>query len=113
MNIKIELGKIERKSVKELLSKMGSSYKDLSVQVAYKEGYNAAKDEDNTALLTLVKRVEEEMKEKIESMKASKEEIKASKEAHEYGEVSMMEIKNETLDDVRSHLDEMLQTGSK
>lgn len=30
----------ERKSVEELKEKMGSAYNDLSVQVAYKEGYN-------------------------------------------------------------------------
>lgn len=30
------------KSVEELLPIMGPAYKDLSVQVAYKEGYNAA-----------------------------------------------------------------------
>lgn len=30
----------EEKSVDELLETMGSAYKDLSVQVAYKEGYN-------------------------------------------------------------------------
>ena len=33
---------IETKSVEELLPIMGDAYKDLSVQVAFKEGYNAA-----------------------------------------------------------------------
>jgi hypothetical protein len=33
---------IELKSVEELKDKMGSAYNDLSVQVAYKEGYNRA-----------------------------------------------------------------------
>ena len=31
-----------QKSVKELLPIMGRAYKDISVQVAYKEGYNQA-----------------------------------------------------------------------
>ena len=33
---------LEKKSVAELLEKMGSAYNNLSVQVAYKEGYNHA-----------------------------------------------------------------------
>lgn len=35
---------IDKKSVAELEEKMGSAYKDLSVKVAYKEGYNSALD---------------------------------------------------------------------
>ncbi len=33
---------LEKKSVAELKDKMGMAYHDLSVQVAYKEGYNGA-----------------------------------------------------------------------
>lgn len=48
------LNKIEtwsmKKSVEELKEIMGSAYNDFSVKVAFKEGYNAAKQE----LLTLI-----------------------------------------------------------
>lgn len=44
-----------RKSVAELLETMGSSYKDLSVQVSYKEGFNQAIDQAISAITNLAK----------------------------------------------------------
>lgn len=51
------------KSVGELRDKMGSSYNDLSVQVAYKEGYNQAiKDVSETVREEEQSRIESEVK---------------------------------------------------
>lgn len=41
------------KSVQELLPTMGEAYKDISVQVAYKEGYNKSKSELRAKLVEM------------------------------------------------------------
>jgi len=60
---------IKTKSVEELLPIMGESYGDLSVQVAYKEGYNKA-------ISQVQKKVEEAVREFAKTLYRENKEVK-------------------------------------
>jgi hypothetical protein len=63
--MKNQIDSIKKKSVEELLPIMGSAYNDLSVQVAYKEGYNRAISELQDAYKRGKKRGKAEEKYKL------------------------------------------------
>lgn len=70
--------KLERKSVGELLEKMGDSYTTTAVQVAFKEGYN-------TAVLDFFKhyaRIEGEREELLDSLRDARDFIEDCAPAH-------------------------------